>query len=262
MPGLRERPLPRLERAVIPAASGAPLVVFAACDGRYFERFASALLHSTVRNAGLHCCFHLHVVNPPDDVASRVAAFDAQLGSPGIALSVEHPDTTGWDAETCRTYFACARFRLLPHVMAAYRRPVLMLDTDLIVLRDLSALIEAASEGDLALVASEFHRREPWNWFWADVVFANSTPASRGYFTLVASYIDTLLEQGKARWFLDQIALAACLLNGFQGRPAPRAVFLPPTSTGCRSSTPTAAIMRRASRCCSGRHTQARSTPP
>ena len=103
-----------------------------------------------------------------------------------------------------------------------------MLDTDLIVLRDLSALIEAASEGDLALVASEFHRKEPWNWFWADVVFANSTAASRGYFTLVASYIDTLLEQGKARWFLDQIALAACLLNGFQGRPAPRAVFLPP----------------------------------
>ena len=45
--GLRERPLPRLEQAVIPAASGAPLVVFAACDGRYFERFASALLHST-----------------------------------------------------------------------------------------------------------------------------------------------------------------------------------------------------------------------
>ena len=97
-------------------------------------------------------------------------------------------------------------------------------------MRDLSALIEAASEGDLALVASEFHRREPWNWFWADVVFANSTPASRGYFTLVASYIDTLLEQGKARWFLDQIALAACLLNGFKGRPAPRAVFLPPAA--------------------------------
>ena len=152
---------------------------------------------------------------------------------------------TGWDAETCRTYFACARFRLLPHVMAAYRRPVLMLDTDLIVLRDLSALIEAASEGDLALVASEFHRREPWNWFWADVVFANSTPASRGYFTLVANYIDTLLEQGKARWFLDQIALAACLLNGFRG-DRHHGPYSSARHHRLQIDTPTAAIMRPA----------------
>lgn len=223
----RARELPPLDEPLMAGDLSAPLVVFAACDGGYFERFSSALLHSAVRNAGLHCCFHLHVVNPPEDVARRVAAYDVQLGSPGIALSVEHVDTTGWDAETIRTYFACARFRLLPHLMAAYRRPILMLDTDLIVLRDLSALIDAASEGDLALVATDFHSMEPWNWFWADVVFANSTALSRDYFATVAGYINTHLETGKEHWFLDQIALAACLLNGFQGRPAPRVVFLP-----------------------------------
>jgi len=54
----------------------------------------------------------------------------------------------------------------------------IMLDTDLIVLRDLAALIDAAAEGDLALVATERHREEPWNWFWADVVFANATAAA------------------------------------------------------------------------------------
>jgi phosphoribosylformylglycinamidine synthase len=39
---------------LIAGESSAPLVVFTACDGGYFERFCSALLHSAVRNAGLH----------------------------------------------------------------------------------------------------------------------------------------------------------------------------------------------------------------
>ena len=81
--GLRERPLRPPEAALLPAVqalrASAPLVVFAACDGVYFDRFASALIHSTVRNAGLRCCFHLHVVNPPADVACRVGTYDTRL---------------------------------------------------------------------------------------------------------------------------------------------------------------------------------------
>ena len=225
---LRSRKLPELDLRISPVHRDAPLVIFAACDGVYFEKFASALLNSVVRNAGVDCRFHLHVINPPPDIAGRVADYDHRLGTPGIDLSVAHVAIDDWDTETRRTWFACARFRLLPQIMAAYCRPVLMLDVDLIVLRDLSSLIEAASDGDVAMVGTEFHRQEPWNWFWADVVFANVTDAAHDYFGLVARYIDALLELGNARWFLDQIALAACLLGGFRNHTPPQVVVMPP----------------------------------
>ena len=125
------------------------LVVFAACDGIYFTRFVSALIHSSVRNLGRPCCFHIHVVN--QDARKRIEAWDRALGNPGIVLTVEHVDMTGLDEEARRTRFACARFCLLPHLMLVYRRPILMLDADLIVLHDLSALVACAAQGDFAL---------------------------------------------------------------------------------------------------------------
>lgn len=225
---LRRRALPAPPAGFAPHPCTADLVVFAACDGGYFERFASALLSSVRRNAGVACQFHLHVVNPPADLAERIAFYQRQLGGPAIAVSTEAVDAGAWDAETRRTWFACARFRLLPHLMEAYAAPVLMLDTDLLVLRDLNGLLEAAAEGDIALVATERHVCEPWNWLWADVAFFNATAPALACADLVARYIDLHLEEGQAHWFLDQIALTACVLAGFRDLPEPRVVALPP----------------------------------
>jgi len=226
--GLRRRPLPPAPDNLRPHFVDRELVVFAACDGEYFNRFISALLHSTTRSMEPKCSFHIHVINPPADARTRLAAWDDALGNPGIAVSTEQIDTTGMDDEERRTRFACARFRLLPHLMHVYRRPILMLDADLIVLGDLAGLLIAAAEGDFALVAMPLHEQDPWNWLWADVIVAHPTRLGETYFTLVAQYIDAHLEVGLARWFIDQIALAACLLAGFRGEPAPRPVFLPP----------------------------------
>lgn len=225
---LRRRALPPAPAGFSPHPCTADLVVFAACDGVYFDRFGSALLSSVRRNAGVACQFHLHVINPPDDLTARIAAYRDMLGGPVIAVSTEHLDIEEWDADTRRTWFACARFRLLPHLMEAYAAPVLMLDTDLLVLRDLNLLLEAAAEGDVALVASDRHLREPWNWFWADVAYFNATAGALACADLVARYIDAQLQEGRAHWFLDQIALTACLLAGFRDQAGPRLIALPP----------------------------------
>ncbi|MBN8871263.1 MAG: tetratricopeptide repeat protein [Rhodospirillales bacterium] len=225
---LRRRALPPPPQGFTPALCTTDLIVFAACDGVYFERFGSALLASVRRNAGVGCQFHLHVINPPSDLDARMAAWRAALGGPPVVVSTESLDTAGWDADRCRTWYACARFRLLPHLMESYAAPVLMLDTDLLVLRDLNGLLEAAAEGDIALVATERHRQEPWNWFWADVLFFNATNAALACADLVARYIDWHLQEGRAHWFLDQIALTACLVAGFREQVEPRIVTLPP----------------------------------
>ncbi|OJW29533.1 MAG: hypothetical protein BGO51_10815 [Rhodospirillales bacterium 69-11] len=225
---LRRRALPPPPDGFSPALCTSDLIVFAACDGLYFERFGSALLASVRRNAAVDCQFHLHVINPPADLDAHIAAYRAMLGGPSIVVSTERLDTAGWDADRCRTWYACARFRLLPHLMESYAAPILMLDTDLLVLRDLNPLLDAAAEGDIALVATEPHKQEPWNWFWADVLFFNATNAALACADLVARYIDWHLQEGRAHWFLDQIALTACLRAGFREQVEPRVVTLPP----------------------------------
>ena len=205
---LQSQPSPEAPADLPHQPAGEGLVIFVACDGAYFDRFISALLHSAVRNLGTRCCFHLHVMNPPADVTARLAHFEALLGHPGISLSTEQVAPLG-DPRTC---YACARFRLLPHLLRRYRRPILMLDADLIVLRPLTGLLDSAAGHDGALVMSETAAFEPWNWLWADVVLAQPTDGAEAFFTLVARYIEYFLKQGEARWFLDQIALAACWL--------------------------------------------------
>jgi tetratricopeptide (TPR) repeat protein len=224
---LRRRALPRPPEGFAPHPCTSDLVLFAACDGVYFARFASALLNSIRRNAGIDCQVHLHVVNPPDDMIDRLLSWRPMLAGLIVETSVETIDMADWDDETRRTWFACARFRLLPHLMEAYAAPVLMLDTDLLVLRSLTGLLEAAADGDIAMVATERHKCEPWNWFWADVTFFNATAPALACADLIARYIDYHLQEGLAHWFLDQIALSACILAGFHGQAGPRLVALP-----------------------------------
>lgn len=207
----------RMPRATGP---GEPVLVFSACDGAYFDRFASAMIHSTRRNAGLETVFHLHVVNPPDDLETRVNRWDRVLGHPGIGWSRETLDVSTLGADA-KTHYACARFLALPALLRRWNGPILMLDADLIVLRDLRAMMAAVRDADLALVGGERYGFEPWNQYWADVIVIHPTPRALAFFDRVAAYIDHFLRIGKARWFLDQIALNAVLSCGFPDAPAP-----------------------------------------
>lgn len=203
-----------------------PVLVLTGCDGRYFERFAAALIHSTVRNAGLACTFHLHVVNPPADLAGRVEHFEERLGRPGIGFSTGIIDAAAL-GDGVKTVYACERFLVLPTLLRRYRRTVLMLDTDLIVLRGLQRLLASVEGADVGLVGGAHNRFEPWNLFWADVMVIRPTERAIAYFDRVAAYLAHFLERGLPRWFLDQIALHAVYAGGFEDEVPPRLVLFP-----------------------------------
>ena len=225
--GLRDRPLPPAPTFVRRPGRVGDTVIFAGCDGVYFDRYASALLHSATVMSGLKPSFHLHVVDPPADIEARIADWDERLGRPGIGLTVEHTDLAGAEHETRITTYACARFRILPALMARYGRPILMLDTDLIVLRDLQGFVAELAEGDFAAVSVDHARFEPWNWYWADVLHFAATPAAMNLAERVARYCDHFLALGRPRWFLDQIAITAALHVPLDGEPRPRVVRIP-----------------------------------
>jgi tetratricopeptide (TPR) repeat protein len=224
---LARRPLPGLPEIVRAPSRVGDTVIFAGCDGSYFDRYASALIHSATVMSGIAPSFHLHVVDPPADIEDRIARWDDMLGNPGIALSVERVGADRFERETRITTYACARFRVLPALMAHYRRPILMLDTDLIVLRDIGDFVRGAREGDIAAVSVDHARFEPWNWYWADVMHFAATPAARTVAARVARYCDHFLEAGLARWFLDQIAITAALHVPLEDEPRVRVIRVP-----------------------------------
>ena len=201
------------------------LVICAGCDAKYFHRFADGLANSVARHRP-STVLHFHVVNPDDGITARIAAARQRLPILQIQLTLEQaPEALQGDS--LRTFFACARFLMLPDLLRRYRCPVLILDVDAVVLCNPQPLIDQlrGENADLAMVRGD--QDDPWSRYWADTILAAPTDRSLEYFDLVRRYIRHFLHQSRAIWFLDQVALCAARVAGFDGRPAPRIIDWP-----------------------------------
>lgn len=210
---------------VTQAGKGADFIVLAGGDAAYFHRFADALVNSlarTCRGFGVH----FHVVDPDPGVEARMRAMQGRLPGVPITLTVE-TCPPGLPAEQRKTFYACTRFLHLPRMMAAYGRPILLLDIDMVVLRDVAPLLRVFGEeqADLALVHGETH--DPWCTLWADAILIAPTAPAGAFAGLVRDYIGHFIARGQAAWFLDQVALFAAAASGFRGRPAPAVIRWP-----------------------------------
>ena len=201
------------------------LVVCAGCDSTYFHRYADALANSLAKNAR-RVALHLHVVDPDAAVEQRIAAMRQRLPDLPIRSTVEKMPA-GIPEDQRRTYYACARFLHLPRLLATYRLPVLVLDVDAIVLKDLAPLRRAfeVEEADFALVIGQ--TKDPWCTLWADAVLLAPSARALTYAQRVRAYINHFLARSEAAWFLDQIALYAVWAAGFRDEPAPTMIAWP-----------------------------------
>lgn len=214
------------DASATPSPDDADVMILTSCDAAYFERFGAAFARSIWRHAGVRAVIQVHIVNPDDACAAVMRGLLAEAGAGRIAFSTERTDPAAFGGEP-RTYYACSRFLRLADAIARSRIPILVLDIDMIVLRDLSTFLASLRNADLALVGGEDKGFEIWNTYWADVVHVAPTEAGRHFAALVRRYIRHFLDRGQGRWFLDQIALYAVLMQGFGDRPAPATVLLP-----------------------------------
>jgi tetratricopeptide (TPR) repeat protein len=203
-----------------------PWVILAGCDGGYFERFAAKLVASVRQHCGVDGIVHLHVVNPGPDHVRSFLALQRDMAPLRLRWTTEMIDIAQF-GENRNTYYACARFLQLPHLIRRYNCPLLMLDVDSIVLRDLRPLLDQVeTEGcDIGMIVGE--PGEVWGTYWADHVAILPTPLALEFFTLAAKYIRHFFNNGVNDWFLDQVAIFAALQLGFVGRPEPRYLFWP-----------------------------------
>lgn len=178
------------------------------CDSGYFNRFAFALVHSLERNAGVDYALHFHVVNADAGVDRTLARIAQRF--PAVALGVTRETRATGDPYSAKTYYACARFLLLPAILEARACPVAVLDLDVLAQRALGPLLERLRGHDLALPLIGEGRREPAEMLSASFVYFAATPAARRAAAFAGAYIAHFLAQGRQDWFLEQIALLAC----------------------------------------------------
>jgi hypothetical protein len=186
-PGARPRrrpdPVPRLR----PGLSGPPRLA----------ALASFALSHPGRRLGAH--LHLYDPTPPSAALARRAAEALGLD---LVLTAE---TTPAETDPARrgTYYACARFCRLAEAAATHAAPILALDADALVRRDLIPLLARIPHVGLACSPLTV----PWNRHPAGfLLLAPSAEAGR-FLADAALLIGDSLGRGRRLWFLDQWAL-------------------------------------------------------
>lgn len=170
-------------------------VIFAACDGGYFDRFGAGFL-KTVAGLGP---VHIHIVNPKP---GQVAAFRAEAGKDKF-LSFENAPAGFSNSR----YFACARFFAANAVMQRYGRDMLMLDIDLERLSHLPTLFDRIKGADLAYFTMP--TLMPWLRHHAALIHLRHSLEARSFLTRFAHLLSRQLPG--AVWYVDQLCLGAAI---------------------------------------------------
>lgn len=172
-------------------------VFFAAADGAYVEAFAADCL-SSLAALGPGRTLHLHIVDPPADIHAQLAAL--RHDNPGVALRVSTEGSGGGDA----VYYACARFLLLPALLARYACTITVIDIDCLFQPAARQLPALSGEADIALF--KLDTVFPWLQHPAAMVVVRDNPGGHVFAALTESFLRRKLAGGRS-WTLDQAAL-------------------------------------------------------
>jgi len=134
---------PRLD-AGEPRRGTRPYVLAAACDGRYFQRFAPGFVASAARTMP-GATLHFHLMEADD--AGRALFAQLAAGAPELALNLS---TEAQSPFKSGAYYASARFLIGPDLLRRYQRPLVLLDADVEFEQALDPLIAAAADSDFA----------------------------------------------------------------------------------------------------------------
>lgn len=119
-----------------------------------------------------------------------------------------------------KTFFACARYLLLPDVLEATNRPALVVDVDMALRSDLSPFLAKLRDIDFACPFSKgLASLYPWRRYMANTVYFGNGSESRHIASDVSRYITRGLPMADT-WTLDQNALSFAVERAIQrGQP-------------------------------------------
>lgn len=193
---------PRLDLlGALPDADGQP-VLLACCDEVYFQRFAHHLAVSACEtNAGLHT--HVHIYEPSSRCIEDAAKLQRRLGD-RLTISYEPPGRSPYK-KASKFFFTSGRFAVAHRILDRNRVPVMVIDVDGIVRRDLKAEISSLAEWDVGLILRPYQRRI-WRRVLACAVLLNPTPAGRLFSARLAAAVERVLRRTPS-FHSDQLLL-------------------------------------------------------
>lgn len=185
----------------LPNADGQP-VLLACCDEVYFQRFAHQLAISACEtNASLHT--HLHIYEPSSRCLVDAAMLQRRLGD-RLTISYEPPGRSPYK-QASAFFFTSGRFAVAHRILDRNRAPVMVIDVDGIVRRDLESEISSLSEWDVGLILRPYQKRI-WRRVLACAVLFNPTPAGRLFSARLAAAVERVLRR-TPRFHADQLLL-------------------------------------------------------
>jgi hypothetical protein len=176
------------------AASSTP-VIFASCNGDYFERFGPEFLASAAPLSGLRC--HIHVVNPTSSTQPLFAQATAHAAAT-FSLAI---DTGPTDA----SFYACKRFLLAGDVMDRFAADIIVTDIDTVVKPALLDLPQIAGDVDGAMF-ERGGKTAPMEICHCSLTLFRHTATARRLLQLLPIYLAPKLEENGV-WMLDQCSL-------------------------------------------------------
>jgi len=194
----------------LPDADGRP-VLLACCDEVYFQRFAHQLAASACEtSAGLHT--HVHIYEPSSRCLEEAAMLRRRLGD-GLTISYEPPGRSPYK-QASAFFFTSGRFAVAHRILDRNRVPVMAIDVDGIVRRDLEPDISSLAEWDVGLILRPYQRRI-WRRVLACAVLLNPTPAGRLFSARLSAAVERVLRR-RPPFHSDQLLLHYLCEHGRQ----------------------------------------------
>jgi hypothetical protein len=172
-------------------------IFFAACDAKYFKKFAPAFVSSIGSNSSRN--IHIHVINPDEEVFALACYLNSRV-SQHVTYTFEDSDLSMYSDEQKRALYASLRFLVAPYILS-HADQLMILDIDCMVMKSF----------DFPAMPVGYFPREPlpgtvgWE--------QEGTKCAAGCVFLdrsamnVANAISETLGGLELKWFNDQIAL-------------------------------------------------------
>jgi FkbM family methyltransferase len=207
-PGLLDQALsylPPINTTSLLHSSTSPYILFLACDNTYFYEHALPLIWS-LATLKRPVDLHLHLFNPDSQALDILKTLGEKIQPVTLKTSFEYVSFSYYTVAP-GIYYSSVRFCRMAQLIRENSAPVLMIDVDSLVRKDLSqipGLLDPTIDVGLC-----FLENEPlWNQMAAGIFYAKPTPAAAAYLSFLSSFIVDNIRGGTARWFLDQVGLA------------------------------------------------------
>lgn len=185
-----------------PPRAHAPGIVLACCDGAYYRRFAPTLIETARRNSpNQHV--HVHVYEP--DETWKAEAREAAAAHDKLTLSWEDSRRNPFgDAGRNYIFYAAGRFAVARRIVEQSRSPVLIVDTDGLIVRPLDEPFASFEGYDVGLIRRRTWK--PWQKNLAAALLVEPTQDGIDFIARVADVLHMVLAR-KPEFHVDQMVI-------------------------------------------------------